>query len=438
MVRMGTWERGGAVGSGGATGRRGATGRTARAAAVRSTGSEEGRLAPAVPRVATALLVAGLLVVGVPTPSVLVAQNGASPAGERIRIETLAGAREIPVARPAGFPAVRLSDLIGGFLTEATLAESGVAARLAGEPITLQVGSPFVRYGGTVYQLANPVTSDDGAHWVPSELLTHWWPVMRARRGTSVAAASAGPPPSPLSDGVWRVVIDPGHGGKDPGALGLRGTREKDVVLGIARRLHARLEREPGVEPVLTRDDDVFVPLRERSRFAVEREGELFVSIHANVADDRRAAGFETFFLSPARTERARRVAVRENAVMELEEGEKPPELGDIQFILAGLDRNVNMQESSRFAGYVQNSLRRYRDSADRGVKQAGFWVLLGALSRMPSVLVETGFISNGAEERVLRSERGQQRIADAIADAILEYRKYLERYDRVSAAGGR
>ena len=388
---------------------------------------------PPAPGLSLALLILLL-------PGGVAAQNGDGAAGaETIRIESLSGVVEVAVAEHRGYPAVRVSELVGGLLTEATLREGAARARLGGEALTLQAGSPFLRYGGRVYQLANPAYAEGGALWAPAELLTRWWPMVRARRGGGLArGAEAGGDrvPSPLGDGTWRVVIDPGHGGRDPGALGRRGTREKDVVLGIARRVHERLQAEPGVEPVLTRDRDVFVPVRDRSQLAVEREGELFVSIHANVARDRRASGFETFFLSPARTEEAREVAVRENSVMDLEEGDGP-DLGAIQFILAGLDRNVNLQESRRLAGYVQNAMRERRATRDRGVKQGPFWVLLGALSRMPSVLVEVGFLSSSEEERVLRSERGQEEIAEAIADAILEYRRYLERYESMSASGG-
>lgn len=382
---------------------------------------------------------AGPLLVALLLPGGVAAQSDDGAGEETIRIESLGGALEVAVAEHRGYPAVRVSELVGGFLTDATLRESAAHGRLAGEALTLQAGSPFLRYGSRVYQLANPAYEEGGSLWAPAELLTRWWPMVRARRGQGLAGRGAGGAarvPSPLGDGTWRVVIDPGHGGRDPGALGTRGTREKDVVLGIARRVYERLRSEPGVDPVLTRERDVFVPVRDRSQLAVEQDGELFVSIHANVARDRRASGFETFFLSPARTEEAREVAVRENSVMDLEEGEGP-DLGAIQFILAGLDRNVNLQESRRLAGYVQNAMRERRATRDRGVKQGPFWVLLGALSRMPSVLVEVGFLSSPDEEGVLRTERGQDEIADAIADAILEYRGYLERYDRMSAAGG-
>ncbi|MGH7541952.1 MAG: N-acetylmuramoyl-L-alanine amidase family protein, partial [Gemmatimonadota bacterium] len=249
------------------------------------------------------------------------------------------------------------------------------------------------------------------------------------------------PAPTPARadpDRPWRVVIDAGHGGRDPGTVGRR-SREKDIALSIATELARRLEAVPGFVPVLTRDGDEFVRVRDRPRFAVEREGDLFLSIHANSAPSRSAYGYETYFLGLARTEEARQVAMRENAAMELEEGHDPAATDDLQFILAGLDRNENLLESRRFAGYVQNGLRQARGrDGDRGVKQGPYWVLLGALTEMPSILVEVGFVSNAQEERVLRSRDGQTRIARALAEAIEGYRADLVRRVQTASQSSR
>lgn len=352
---------------------------------------------------------------------------------ETVRASTPAGGVEVPVARHRGFGAVSVAELLGGFLDDAFRSGSSVRAVLAGRALILQTGSPFLRYGERTYQLANAPYESEGQFWVPSEMLTDWWPRVEGRPDPPVARAPAASTPPGRRDGVFRVIIDPGHGGKDPGTSGRSGTREKDVVLAIARELKRQLEDVPGVDPVLTRDRDEFIGLKQRSSFAVAQGGDLFLSIHANWARDRRAAGFETFFLSTAKTEEARGVAVRENASAQYEEGTSYAEMSDLDFILAGIDRNENVQESRRVAGFAQNSLRTVRRSPDRGVKQAGFWVLVGASGSMPAVICEVGFLSNPDEERVLRSPEGQREIARSLADGVLRYRSYLEEvYERV------
>ncbi|MFQ5690063.1 MAG: N-acetylmuramoyl-L-alanine amidase [Gemmatimonadota bacterium] len=355
------------------------------------------------------------------------AQSGErASAPETVRVRVSGKTLEIPVRRHRGYAAARIEDLLGPVLTDAAVEGLSLRARLGGEPISMQLGSPFVRRGNHISQLANPPYRADGAYWVPVELLAD-----------GGERAGSGAPP-PRARGPLRVVIDPGHGGKDPGTRGRTGVREKAVTLAIARALRDRLAGEAGVEPFLTRDRDMYVSLRERSRRAVARRGDLFVSIHANWNRNRRARGFETYFLSVAKTENARQVALRENSAAEYDDGDAGPEPGDLGFILAGLDRNENIQEARRVAGYVQNALRRVRSTPDRGVKQAGFWVLVGASGSMPAVLVEVGFLSNSGEERVLRSAAGQRQVADAIADGVLAYRHYLERYDRAQAQGAR
>ena len=169
----------------------------------------------------------------------------------------------------------------------------------------------------------------------------------------------------------------------------------------------------------------------------MDRAGDLFVSIHANAAADERARGFETIFLGEARSEEAREVALRENRGPEVDDAGGSP--SDVQFILAGMDRNENYAESRLFAGFVQNSIRSVRrgGAPDRGVIQGPWWVLLGALVRMPSVIVEVGFLSNDEEERYLNGAEGQGAIARAIADAIVAYREdVLRRYAPAPESG--
>lgn len=221
------------------------------------------------------------------------------------------------------------------------------------------------------------------------------------------------------------VVIDAGHGGVDPGARGPAGTREKDVALEIARELAARLRDSGGVEVRMTRDTDILVPLAERARMANRWRDEggggrpaLFVSIHANAHEARSVRGFETYFLSDALTEDARRVAAFENAAQRFEtEGPADDALG---FIFNDLRQNHYLRASSEGASIVQRRLAGGQPGPDRGVKQAAFVVLEGAF--MPAVLVELGFISNPQEERVLASREYQSDAAGRLAAAVGDF----------------
>ncbi len=227
--------------------------------------------------------------------------------------------------------------------------------------------------------------------------------------------------------GVRTVVIDAGHGGRDVGAIGPSGVREKDVTLQVARALKAELERRSDLRVLLTRDDDVFVPLTARTRMANEAGADLFISVHCNSARSRSGQGFETYFLSEAKTEDERRVARMENASLRFENPDiDPDQLGELNFILWDLAQNEYLRESSDLADLVQRGLDDELDLRDRGVKQAGFWVLNGAF--MPAILIETAFISNPSEERLLASRKFRSRLVDGIADSLLEY---VEAYDR-------
>ncbi|MDO3376700.1 N-acetylmuramoyl-L-alanine amidase [Geoalkalibacter halelectricus] len=218
--------------------------------------------------------------------------------------------------------------------------------------------------------------------------------------------------------GLRRIVVDPGHGGKDPGAVGPNGVLEKDVNLALAKVLKQHLEKELGVEVILTRDRDIYLPLQERTAIANRAEADLFISLHANASHDRRAYGTETYFLNLARSEQAAAVAAREN-------GMTLKELGDLEAILFDLMANSKINESSRLATEIQKALvtdlsRNYSNIRDLGVRQGPFFVLLGAT--MPSVLVEVAFISNPREEALLADRQFQERSARAIARAVRNY----------------
>jgi N-acetylmuramoyl-L-alanine amidase len=225
-----------------------------------------------------------------------------------------------------------------------------------------------------------------------------------------------------LALGVRRVVIDPGHGGKDYGAPGyLRGVHEKQVSLQIARQLAKKIKAELGLEVILTRNGDRFLTLEERTAFANTKSADLFISIHTNASRDRRAYGIETYFLNLATDEEAIRVAAMENAT-------STKNISDLQKILYDLMQNAKINESSRLAAYVQSSMighlknKRYSRIKSKGVKQAPFYVLLGA--QMPSILIETAFISNARECKRLVSPKFQERLAEGIVEGIRSYIK--------------
>ena len=216
------------------------------------------------------------------------------------------------------------------------------------------------------------------------------------------------------------VVIDAGHGGEDEGAVGARGTREKDVVLDVSKRLAKRL-RERGLRVVMTRDADRFVPLERRTAIANDARGDLFVSVHANAASDRSAHGVETYFLSlDATDEAAAKVAERENGAFRRPDGGSTAALDPVVAILGNLLANEHLKESDAFARMAHSALRDGAPRAARGVKQAPFVVLVGL--QMPASLVEIGFITHAGDEGRLGSGDGRAKIADELALAILEY----------------
>ncbi|MFL2510898.1 MAG: N-acetylmuramoyl-L-alanine amidase [Candidatus Neomarinimicrobiota bacterium] len=220
------------------------------------------------------------------------------------------------------------------------------------------------------------------------------------------------------------IIIDPGHGGKDPGAVGYRGTLEKDIALDVAKRLEKKISKNMKVKTVLTRDEDIFLKLGERTKIANENNGSLFISIHANAATDRRASGFETFLIGPNKNAAAVRVAARENAVLELE-GSSGKKLTNEDLIKATIAQSAFASKSEKFAALVQEEISKRVQGKNRGVKQAGFYVLMGA--SMPNVLVELGFISNLAEEKKLRSSQYREVLATSIFRALEKYEKTLD-----------
>jgi N-acetylmuramoyl-L-alanine amidase len=222
-----------------------------------------------------------------------------------------------------------------------------------------------------------------------------------------------------LALGVSRIVIDAGHGGKDPGARGYYSSaREKDITLSIAKKLAKKVKARLGCEVILTRDKDQFLTLEERTARANTENADLFVSIHVNAHRNKNAYGTETYLLNLATDEESIRVAAMENAT-------STKNISDLQTILMELMQNAKINESSRLAGYVQSHMvghlsKKYSKVKDKGVKQAPFYVLLGA--QMPAILVETAFISNPRECKRLMDPSYQDRLCDGIVRGIEKY----------------
>ncbi|MBU0988185.1 MAG: N-acetylmuramoyl-L-alanine amidase [Proteobacteria bacterium] len=226
-----------------------------------------------------------------------------------------------------------------------------------------------------------------------------------------------------LALGVSRIVIDPGHGGRDYGAPGhLKYVHEKNIALKIAQRLAQKIRKELNCEVFLTRNSDRHLTLEERTAIANTKNADLFISIHTNAARDKRAYGIETFFLNLATDDDAIMVAARENAT-------STKNISDLQAILSDLMQNAKLNESSRLAVHVQAALhqhlgRHYSQIKSKGVKQAPFYVLLGA--QMPAILIETSFISNLRECKRLINTKYQDQMCDAIVNGIEEYIKEI------------
>ena len=223
------------------------------------------------------------------------------------------------------------------------------------------------------------------------------------------------------------IVIDAGHGGKDAGAIGIGNLQEKTVTLDIARRLGKLIQKNLGIKVIYTRDEDVFIPLWKRTKIANDSGGKLFISIHANSAHKNHSVrGFETYLLRPGKTDDAIEVAQRENEVIGMEEqNHEYEELSNDKLILYTMAQSSFMKESEFFAAEIQRELDKVLTSPNRGVKQAGFHVLVGA--SMPNVLIETGFISNKSEAKLLGQSRYRQKIAQAIFASLVNFKDKYE-----------
>jgi N-acetylmuramoyl-L-alanine amidase len=232
------------------------------------------------------------------------------------------------------------------------------------------------------------------------------------------AQGAAKPAPQAAINGLRKIVLDPGHGGKDPGAIGPGGINEKDIVLEIAKKLARKLTAELGVQAVLTREDDRYVALEDRTATANAEDADLFISLHMNASPNTDAKGIETYYLDNTTDEAAIRLAARENATSRRN-------ISDLQFILSDMTQNMKLEDSITLAHRLQTSMvsgmtRVMDDVKDLGVKKALFYVLVGA--RMPSVLVEMFFITNRSEGRAMSRQSSQDAMVDALFEGIEKF----------------
>jgi N-acetylmuramoyl-L-alanine amidase len=400
------------------------------------------------------IIVAGLLLSGATPPAgSLRAQQPVLRVQAPERVHAIEGA---VLEGAAAFPAAALQSL--GFRLVASV--TGLTALLEGDTLSFWTTSPFFRAGSRVQHLSAPVHYRDGVAFLPEQFFIQWLPrsfpaLVEYRGGALVVTGSAqaptpaasatqataqtrgavpgaaargaaAPAPSPRPSGTKQervVIIDPGHGGRDPGKVGPHGLREKDVTLQISQRLAAVL-RERGYEVHLTRTTDTLIALADRPRLANEWRGDrpvaVFLSIHANSAPSTTARGFETFFLSEARTEDERRVAEMENASIRFEEQPVAPADNDLDRILNSLRSDFLTRASHDLAAVMQDKMAAFHPGPNRGVKRAGFYVLVGAI--MPAVLIETAFISNRDDAALLGTQSFRQQLAVGIADGVDEF----------------
>jgi len=385
---------------------------------------------------------------------------------EQVLIATPRGQVSIPVTSERGAAAVA-GVLLGRPLgVSLSLDGSTLRVTLSEQTFEFELGSPFVRYAGVAYPLVGaPYVARDTVflplQWlsghVPRLLASRYrWDPGLARLDEIAPAAAVGTRPAPPAAPVvppiggphpltglrltHTVVVDPGHGGIDPGNPGLhfpRGLTEKDITLGIGRLLRAELQRR-GLTVVLTRSTDTLVDLASRPTFC-RADCDLFVSIHINsMPPGRRQTqvnGVETYFVSDAKTEDQKRVAEMENDALRFETATASGQGGPLGFILNDLQLNEYLRESARLAELVQGKVAAIHPGEDRGVQQGPFLVL--AAARRPAILVEAGFATNRTDGAFLASAAGQQKIAVAVADGIVAYLLDFERKLAIGTGGG-
>lgn len=376
-----------------------------------------------------------------------------------IIVATSRGESLVPVTLERGHAALAAPRLVRLLPLTTEVTGDWAIVGFAGQPFRFLLGAPAFVHGERVIPLAGGAYLARDTLFLPLQWLAGYLPqvfsegyrydplsarfeealtapvVTRITRAASPtaprpAATPRGLPPSGVLRRSHTVVVDAGHGGVDPGNPGIhfpRGLREKDINLAIAKALRVELQRR-GISAIMTRVRDTLIDLYDRGGYCRD-DCDLFVSIHVNSIGRRRGAervrGFETYFQAEARTAEAQRVAAMENDAVRYETNAATTGSGPLEFILKDLQTNEHLRESAVLAELIQGRGGDMHPGGDRGVSQAGFVVLNTV--RRPAVLVETGFSTNRDDARFLASAAGQQKIAAAIADGIVEYLRGYE-----------
>lgn len=288
--------------------------------------------------------------------------------------------------------------------------------------IVLRCGSRMILVNGTEKKLDRPVSMDGGTVFVPMSFV-------RNNFAAVIGEVQPGTPAAPESAAKYTIrtiVLDPGHGGNDPGALGGRTrVREKNMTLALARSLKDVL-KDNGIRVVMTRDSDTFVPLAKRARIANNSGADLFVSLHINASRSRSLKGFECYFLSNATDDNARALEATENATLKLGEDADAEMSGRLERTLWDMTLTENRRESAILAGYICDSVKNDINIGNRGLRTARFYVL--KYTRIPAVLVEAGYISNKYDEAKLKDPAFLKEIAKAVAGGIMRFKQEYER----------
>jgi len=288
--------------------------------------------------------------------------------------------------------------------------------------IVLRADSDTILLNGEEKKIDRPVIFCGGAVFVPLSFARN---NLRPMIG-AIPAEGLPKEELPKKFTIKTIVIDAGHGGRDVGAVGRRiHIKEKDKALYVARKLRDLLEAS-GIGVIMTRDDDMFVPLQKRADIANRAGADLFVSVHLNASRSRSMRGFECYYLSNATDDNARALEAFENASLKLNDTANLEHSKQLDKTLWDMTLTENRLESAQLANYVCESIDKNVTTADRGIRSARFYVL--KYTRMPSVLVEMGYLSNKYEEMKLKDTAFLDRIANAVAEGILKYKREYER----------
>lgn len=293
----------------------------------------------------------------------------------------------------------------------------------ANRSFSFYVGIEYAAVNGRPERMSSPAAFYEGAVVIPADFA-----IERIGKILGPPRITRGPQP-PITQRylIRKVVLDPGHGGDDPGAVGKGGLREKDAVLDIARRVKDKLN-ENGVDVIMTREKDKSIPLTRRAQIANDNDVDFFVSIHANAARLKGAKGFEVYYLSNAVDDNARAVEAAENSLLKFDDSSFLHRDTDLEATVWDLVYTENREESIELAKYIAKAVDNSTSLNNRGVKSARFAVL--RLAQMPAVLVEVGFISNPAEEKNLKDPAYREAVSSAIARGILNYKRVYESTD--------